>query len=142
MPISIHARLIAGLMFVSAPSIQYGGVFLLRLLSKRDSGYVQNPLRQNLFRAGHGHAGVLVILGLVCQIFADAISGPAWLIWIARIGVPTAAILIPIGFFLSVVSPDAMKPGPWIRAVWVGAIAMGISVLSLGLLLIRSATSG
>jgi hypothetical protein len=142
MTISVHARLIAGLMFVSVPSIQYGGVFLLSLLSKRDSGYVQNPLRQNLFRAGHAHAGVLVILGLMCQLFADAISGPAWLIWIARLGVPTAAILIPLGFFLSVASPNATKPGPWIRAVWGGAIVLGSSVLTLGILLIRSAIYG
>jgi len=139
---STQTKLLAGILFISVPSIQYGGVFLLRLLSKRDAGYVQNPLRQNLFRAGHAHAGVLVILGLVCQIFADSVSGPDWLVWIARLGVPAAAIFIPLGFFLSVISPNASKPGRWIGAVWVGATAMGVSVLTLGLLLIRSATNG
>ena len=27
---------------------------------------------QNFFRAGHAHAGVIVILSLVCQLLADA----------------------------------------------------------------------
>ncbi len=33
---------------------------------------MENPLRQNLFRAGHAHAGVLIILSLVRQVSADA----------------------------------------------------------------------
>jgi hypothetical protein len=33
---------------------------------------MENPLRQNFFRAGHAHAGVIVILSLICQVLADA----------------------------------------------------------------------
>ena len=59
-----------------------------------------------MFRAGHAHAGVLVILSLVCQLLADAASpAPDWALWIARLGTPIAAVLIPMGFFLSVASP-------------------------------------
>jgi len=36
----------------------------------KSSGYMDNPLRQNFFRAGHAHAGVIVILSLVCQLLA------------------------------------------------------------------------
>jgi hypothetical protein len=32
---------------------------------------IDNPLRQNFFRAGHAHAGVIVVLSLVCQMLAD-----------------------------------------------------------------------
>jgi hypothetical protein len=35
---------------------------------------IDNPLRQNFFRAGHAHAGVIVILSLVCQMLADGES--------------------------------------------------------------------
>jgi hypothetical protein len=49
------------------PTIQYGGYFLLTSLVNRGSGYVENPLRHNFFRAGHAHAGVIVILSLVCH---------------------------------------------------------------------------
>jgi len=33
---------------------------------------MENLLRQNFFRAGHAHAGVIVILSLICQMLADA----------------------------------------------------------------------
>jgi hypothetical protein len=38
----------------------------------RGSGYIDNALRQNFFRAGHAHAGVKVILSLICQLLVDA----------------------------------------------------------------------
>jgi hypothetical protein len=33
---------------------------------------MENPLRQNFFRAGHADAGVIVILSFVCQNLVDA----------------------------------------------------------------------
>jgi hypothetical protein len=47
-----------------------------------------NPLRHNFFRAGHAHAGVIVILSLVCQILADSAVVPSPLVWFVCIGVP------------------------------------------------------
>ena len=139
MEISKQTKLIAGILLLSIPSIQYGGVYLLGLLSRTDQSYVANPVRQGLFRAGHAHAGVLVILSLVFQILADSASGPSWSLWIARLGAPVAAILIPLGFFLSVASPESTKPGNFIVSAYIGVAALGLSVLSLGILLIRSA---
>jgi len=66
-----EARLMSGIILITVPTIQYGGYFLLTSLMNKGSGYMENPLRQNFFRAGHAHAGVIVILSLVCQIFAD-----------------------------------------------------------------------
>ncbi|MGC2109984.1 MAG: hypothetical protein WA655_10740 [Candidatus Korobacteraceae bacterium] len=65
----------------------------------RSSGYMDNPLRQNFFRAGHAHAGVIVILSLVCQLLADGAMLPGSVVWLVRVGVPLAAILMPLGFF-------------------------------------------
>jgi hypothetical protein len=67
-----EARLMSGIILITVPTIQYGGYFLLTSLMNKSSGYMENPLRQNFFRAGHAHAGVIVILSLVCQILADA----------------------------------------------------------------------
>jgi hypothetical protein len=40
---------------------------------------MQNPLRQNLFRAGHAHAGVPLILSLVAYLYVDeATLSLAW----------------------------------------------------------------
>jgi hypothetical protein len=96
---SREAKLMCGIILITIPSIQYGGYFLLTSLMDKHSGYMENPLRQNFFRAGHAHAGVIVILSLVCQLLADAANLPTPLLWTARIAIPLAAILISAGFF-------------------------------------------
>ena len=92
-----EARIMSGIILITVPTIQYGGYFLLTSLMNKGSGYMENPLRQNFFRAGHAHAGVIVILSLVCQMLADAAVLPTPMLWFVRIGVPLAAILISAG---------------------------------------------
>lgn len=136
-----EARIMSGLILITVPTIQYGGYFLLTSLMNRGSRYMENPLRQNFFRAGHAHAGVIVLLALVCQILADAAALPQWLLWLARIGIPAAAILIPLGFFLSMPSPDATAPNRMVTAIYAGAIVLAVSVVTLGVGLLRSFTT-
>ena len=57
---SPETRKHAGILIVIIPTVVYGGVSILGFLI-HDPAYMQNPLRQNLFRAGHAHAGVLLI---------------------------------------------------------------------------------
>jgi hypothetical protein len=130
--------MMSGILLITVPAIAYGGVFLLRLLKDIDPGYVSNPLRQNMFRAGHAHAGVLVLLALICQLLADEAVLPEMLLWLARLGVPCAAILMPTGFFLSVDSPKAVRPNRLITLVYAGAVLLASSVLVLGIGLVRS----
>lgn len=137
-----EARLLSGIILITVPSIQYGGYFLLTSLMDKTSGYMDNPLRQNFFRAGHAHAGVIVILSLVCQVLADAALLPASLLWTARIAVPLAAILIPAGFFSSMLSPAATQPSSAVGLIYVGAMVLAGGVLLLGVGLVRSAISG
>jgi hypothetical protein len=136
------AKTLCGIILITVPSIQYGGYFLLTSLMDKSSGYMENPLRQNFFRAGHAHAGVIVILSLVCQLLADSAVLPASLLWVARIAVPLAAILIPAGFFLSMLPPAATQPGPAVGLIYVGAVSLAVGVLLLGIGLIRSAYAG
>lgn len=88
-----------------------GGYFLLTRLMNKSSGYMDNPLLQNFFRAGDAHAGVIMILSLVCQVLADAAVLPGPISWLVRVSVPQAAILIPIGFFMSVTVADGEPAG-------------------------------
>ena len=97
------ARLMSGILLVTVPTIQYGGYFLLRLFSGQVPSLKPSSLQTSFFRAGHAHAGVLVLLSLICQMLVEHSAlrpGPAWLV---RISVPLSAILIPLGFFLSVI---------------------------------------
>lgn len=133
-----EARLLSGIILITVPTIQYGGYFLLTSLIDKSSGYMNNPLRQNFFRAGHAHAGVIVILSLVCQILADSAVLPSPLIWFVRLGVPLSAILISAGFFFSVLPPTATQPGGAVSLIYVGAVILAVSVITLGIGLIRT----
>jgi hypothetical protein len=134
-----EAKIMCGVILITIPTIQYGGYVLLTSLRDRTSGYMENALRQNFFRAGHAHAGVLVILSLICQLLADAAALPASLLWLARIGVPLAAILIPAGFFFSMPSPTDIQPNGMIVFIYLGAVSLALAVLTLGVGLLRSA---
>jgi hypothetical protein len=133
-----EARMMSGVILITVPTIQYGGYFLLTSLMTKGSGYMDNPLRQNFFRAGHAHAGVIVILSLVCQMLADAAVLPSPVLWFVRIGVPLAAILISSGFFFAVLPPDATQAGGAVSLIYVGAVILASAVVALGIGLLRS----
>lgn len=136
---SRESRMLAGILLVVLPSVLYGGLTLLRMLTRNAPGYLDNPLRQNLWRAGHAHAGVYLVLSLVMLRYVDkAVLSPFWK-WLARTGAPIAAILIPAAFFLSVLSPAATQPNDLLYLAYAGALFLAGGTLSLGVGLIRAA---
>ncbi len=124
-------------MLIVFPTVIYGGVSLLGLLLN-DPRYQENALRQDLWRAGHAHAGVLLILALVCLRYVDEARLPGWAKGVIREAIPLAAILLPVGFFLSVLSPDATAPNAFIYAAYVGAASLTLGLLGLGIGLLRA----
>ena len=135
MELSSTTKLLAGIILITVPSIEFGGTFLLAMLKTSDAGYVGNPLRQNLFRAGHAHAGVLVILSLVMQV-ADGLGPVTPVNIVARVGAPCAAVLMPLGFFLSMPSPTDQRPNGLIGLVYAGGILLALSTVLMGVLLL------
>ena len=136
---SRESRMLAGVLLVVLPTVMFGGLSLLNFLTSGAPGIVNNPLRHDLFRAGHAHAGVYLVLSLVMLRYVDeATLSPLWR-WIARLGAPIAAILIPAAFFLSVTSPTATEPNALINLAYVGAVCLAVAVLTLGVGLIRTA---
>jgi hypothetical protein len=67
-----------------------------------DPAYAANPLRQDLWRAGHAHAGVFLILSLLALRYVDEARLSEKANAFVRLAVPSAAILLPVAFFLSV----------------------------------------
>lgn len=102
-----ESRRLAGILLILLPTVVIGGVSLLALLLG-DSSYMENPLRQDLWRAGHAHAGVL----------------------------------LPLAFFLSVLSPDAQAPNAMIYLAYLGAVLLVGGVFTLGVGLVRSGGAG
>lgn len=133
---SHESRLTAGILLILLPAVVYGGTSILSLLIG-DPGYAQNPLRQDLWRAGHAHAGVLLVLSLVTLRYVDEANLPRWLKSFARHSIPAAAVLLPAAFFLSVLSPDVTEPNAMIYLAFVGAVSLATGLLVLGIGLIR-----
>jgi hypothetical protein len=130
------SRRIAGILLIVIPTVMYGSLTLLQMLVG-DPSYMANPLRQNLWRAGHAHVGVLLVLSLVMLRYVD--EARLRLAWrhVARLGVPLAAILMPAGFFLSMVSPHAVAPNGLLRLVYLGGASLALGVVTLGIGLVR-----
>ena len=42
---------------ITVLAVEFGGLALLTMLTRRIPGYLDNPLRQNMFRAGHDTPG-------------------------------------------------------------------------------------
>ena len=130
----------AGALLVILPTVMIGGVSILTMLIHAP-GYMQNPLRQNLWRAGHAHAGVLLVLSLVALRYVDEAELSDGFKWFVRIAIPTAAILLPSAFFLSVLRPDATQPNGLIVLAPVGAVVLAAGVVLLGIGLLRKPRS-
>jgi len=74
--------------FISLPTIAFGGYFLLTILKQQAGTEKISSIQREYFRAGHAHAGVLVILAIIGQIVLDYSlfkmthwSGPCELVW-------------------------------------------------------------
>jgi hypothetical protein len=131
-----ESRRLAGILLIVLPSVMFGGVSIFSLLIG-DPAYVKNALRQDLWRAGHAHAGVWLILALVALRYVYDANLSGGLKWFVRISIPIAAIVGPAGFFLSVLAPDATTPNGLINLVYLGAILLALGVLVLGIGLVR-----
>ncbi len=135
---SRNAKLMAGLILLVIPTIQYGGYFLLRVLSGKMAALQLTEFQKSMFRAGHAHAGVLIQLSLICQIAADYAKLPIPLEWGVRVGLPLSALLISGGFFFSAMGSGALAPNGFITLIYVGAISLASSVITLGIGLLRN----
>jgi hypothetical protein len=128
--LSDGARTTAGIVLLSVVTIELGGIFLLRVVS----GAVPLTDFQRAFaRAGHAHAGVLVTLGLVCLLLAEASGLTGFVGWVARTGVLVAAILMSAGFFAASAGEGRTRPSRAIVVLWAGAVVLAAGVVTLGI---------
>lgn len=130
---------IAGILLVVYPTVVFGGASLLWHWITRRTFYYDHPLRRSMWRAGHAHAGVLLLLSLVAIVLVDyAELADGWK-QVVRTTIPAAALLLPIAFFLSIVRPDAERPTRLVNLAYLGAISLSVGMLALGVGLLRAA---
>jgi hypothetical protein len=129
-------KLIAGILLITVPTIEYGGTFLLGLLSRGHADFTD--FQRSMFRAGHAHAGVLVVLALVALLFADQAGFSPPIARAVRIGFAAAPVLIAAGFFAAAMGEGRTRPSGLIGLLWIGVLVLASSVITLGIGLIRS----
>ena len=127
--LSDATRSTAGVLLITIVLVETGGLFMLRVVrgAQRATG-----LQRSFFRAGHAHAGVLVTLALVVQLYVDGAGLDGPLATVARSGIPLAAILMPAGFFLSVMGRDVTRPNGLIALIYLGAVSLAAGALAVG----------
>jgi hypothetical protein len=132
--LSDASRIIAGIGLLTIVTIEFGGMFLLKIAAGK---VPLTDFQKSFSRAGHAHAGVLVILSLVSLILADATGLDGFWGWTARIAIPAAAVLMSGGFFAAMAGAGRTVPNKAVAVIFIGAasLALGVVTLGIGLLL-------
>ena len=137
MNLSRDAKVFAAVILLALPTVQYGGLFVLGLLTHGAVGIGSaeaglNAQQLALFRAGHAHAGVWLTLSLVIQMLLDAARLPHSTKWFARIAAPVGTLAFSAGFFGLAFKSEFR----WL--LYLGGLAMFCSLLLTAVGLLRN----
>ena len=129
---STSQQISTGIVLMAVIGIAYGGKFMLSVVNGKAPA---NDLQKTYFRAGHAHAGVLVVLGLVVRLLLNESAVPGWASALADL-VLFAAIAMPAGFFLSVVGRDPQHTNRFRYLIAAGGIMLilGLAAAGIGLI--------
>lgn len=128
--LSDEARQLAGILLLALVTVETGGLYMVRVVTGREQ---VTPFQTAFARAGHAHAGVLLILALICLVLSDLTDQTGFFGWLSRAGVAVSALLMPGGFFFSSMGKGREKPNRLIALVFAGAALLAASLLSLGI---------
>jgi hypothetical protein len=128
----------AGGLLIVFPTVVFGGASLLWHWITRQTAYYDHPLRRSLWRAGHAHAGVLLILSLVAIVLVDHADLTAGWKQVVRTAFPAAALLLPIAYFLSISRSDAQRPNRLVNLAYLGGVSLTLGMITLGVGLLRA----
>lgn len=131
------AMLSNGIVILTVIAVAWGGTFLLRVST---GAHEFNQLQKSYFRAGHAHAGVFLILGFVVRLMVAQPAVPGWAQELTD-GILLAAILLPAGFFFSVMGKNPQKPNGFRILIWLGALSLVVGLAAAGIGLIMGGIS-
>jgi hypothetical protein len=131
-------RMLSGIIIITVPSVVYGGYFLLQVLSGKREKLELTPFQKAMFRAGHAHAGVLILLSLIALLYVDETSLSATWKWIPRVTIPLSAILISGGFFGAAAGKQVNKSGKLIKLLYIGILSLVTGLITLGVGLVSA----
>ncbi|HTO54333.1 MAG TPA: hypothetical protein VMR50_13195 [Myxococcota bacterium] len=122
------------LSWVSLPTVMFGGYSLLRLINR---GNALTPFQITWFRAGHAHAGVLLVMSLVYYGFMERTA-----LSLATKHLACAVLAVGVmaqsgGFFIhmAVGKPEQHSIGNTVTGFGALLLSAAIAVLVVGLVM-------
>ncbi len=118
---------------LSLVSVEYGGWALLGFLTGRGQ---LGGFREQFFRAGHAHAGVLLVLSLVYFLYLDRTGYPTGVQWLAGLLLLVGIMAQSGGFFihLGLGEPNRSSLGTVVTRFGALLIAAALVILAVGLI--------
>ena len=139
MDLTREAKVVVGIILLAVPTVQYGGLAILGMLTHGVAGVGGaeaglNAQQLALFRAGHAHAGVWLILSLMMQVLLDSAKLPSSSKWLARIAAPVGTLALSGGFFGLAFRTEFR----WL--LYFGGLAMFCSLILTGVGMLRNSS--
>jgi fucose 4-O-acetylase-like acetyltransferase len=118
---------------LSLVSVEYGGWSLLGFLTGRGQ---LGEFREQFFRAGHAHAGVLLVLSLVYFLYLDRTGYSTRVQWLAGLLLLLGIMAQSGGFFLHLAlgQKDRSSLGTIVTRTGALLLAAALIILAIGLL--------
>lgn len=122
--------------WIALPTVMYGGFSLLQFLTRSERPL--SPWQLGMFRAGHAHAGVLLLMTLLYETFIQGTtySSSAQVIW--GVVVFVGVLLQSGGFFLHMAVGREGAPSIGTRLTMLGAGVLAVAVIALVVGIIRT----
>jgi hypothetical protein len=128
-------RLFSIIAWIALPTVMFGGYSLLNLMVQ---GNVLTPFQVTYFRAGHGHAGVLLIVALVYHTYLDKTSFPDRLKWFACGAFLLGVLAVSGGFFLHMAVGEEGRVSVGVIITTLGALLLALDMFLLAYGLVKS----
>jgi hypothetical protein len=114
------------------PTVMFGGYSLLRLFPKDKL----TPYQQMWFRAGHAHAGVLLVLSLVLLDILSRTTLGVTLRWVVCLMLLVGALAQSGGMFvhMTVGKPGAWSSGNTLTTLGAVLLATGVVLVAAGVI--------
>jgi Ni,Fe-hydrogenase I cytochrome b subunit len=124
------------LAWIALPTVMYGGYSLLHLINR---GNALTPFQVTWFRAGHAHAGVLLLMSLLYYAFMDKTSLSSAVKHVACATLLAGILAQSGGFFIHMLvgKPDQASIGNTVTLIGALLLTAAIAVLVYGLISTR-----
>jgi hypothetical protein len=124
------------LSWIALPTVMYGGYSLLRLINHGDS---LTPFQTTWFRAGHAHAGVLLVMSLLYYLFLDQTTLASTTKQVGCVALFVGILAQSGGFFVHMLvgQPNEPSIGTLITTTGAALLTIAVGILVYGLITIR-----